>query len=48
MSIAITTEIKHFENSLEILNELGIEVDLELILIEEFEKELASDINNIA
>ncbi len=40
------TEIKHVENSLEILNEFGIEIDLESILVEEFEQGLPSDISN--
>lgn len=29
-------EIKHIENSFEVLNEFGIEIDLEGIIIEEF------------
>ena len=48
MTIAINTKIKHIENSFEDFNEFGIEIDLGLILIEEFNKELASDINNCA
>lgn len=40
------TEIKHVENSLKILGEFGIEVNLEGILSDEFNKELPSDISN--
>lgn len=40
------TEIKPVETNLEVLNQFGIELDLELILFEEFEKELSSDISN--
>ena len=45
MSVA-TVEIKYVENSLEILNRFGIELDLDNILAEEFKSELASDISN--
>lgn len=45
MSIA-TVEIKYVENSLEILNRFGIELDLDNVLAEEFNAELASDISN--
>ena len=41
-----TTAIKSVNNSLEILNQFGIELDLEAILVEEFEQGLSSDINN--
>ena len=41
-----TIEIKHVENSLEILNQFAIELNLDNILAEEFEAGLASDINN--
>ncbi|MDJ0567831.1 MAG: hypothetical protein QNJ53_02180 [Pleurocapsa sp. MO_192.B19] len=40
------TEIKHVENSLELLNEFETEIGLDDILKEEFEKELSSDISN--
>lgn len=46
MTIATVTEIKHVENSLEVLNEFGIEIDLDGILVEEFEQGLSSDISN--
>jgi hypothetical protein len=39
------TEIKHVEKSFEILNEFGIEIDLNSILVREYEQELASEIN---
>lgn len=42
MSMA-TIEIKYVENSLEMLNEFGIELNLDAVLTEE----LASDINNV-
>ncbi len=48
MTIATVTEIKCIENKLANLNGFGFEVDLEEILIEEFNQELPSDINNIA
>lgn len=41
------TEIKHVDNSLEALNELGIKIDLDGILVNEFEQRLPNDINNI-
>ncbi|MEM7594275.1 MAG: hypothetical protein AAF383_22655 [Cyanobacteria bacterium P01_A01_bin.83] len=41
-----TTAIKLVENSLEVLNQFGIELDLETILVEEFEQGLSSDISN--
>lgn len=40
------TEIKPVLNSLEVLNEFGIELNLDIILVEEFKAELSSDINN--
>lgn len=46
MSIATINQVKHVENSLEILNQFGIEIDLDEILAEEFKKGLPSDINN--
>ena len=45
MSIATTTEIKHIENSLEILNEFGIKMDLESILVEEFKLGLPHELD---
>lgn len=42
-----TIEIKHVENSLELLNQFAIELNLDSILAREFEAELASDINNV-
>ena len=47
MKNASMTEIKHVENSLEVLNEFGIEIDLEGILVEEYEQGLLSDFNCI-
>ena len=46
MKNASMFEIKHVENSLEVLNEFGIEIDLEGILVEEFERGLPSDLGN--
>ncbi|ELS04802.1 hypothetical protein Xen7305DRAFT_00045380 [Xenococcus sp. PCC 7305] len=46
MKIVITNQIKHIENSLETLNQFGIELDLESILAVEFEQGLPSDISN--
>lgn len=43
--ITIATEIKHVENSFEDLKEFGINIDLNYILVEEFEQDLSSDIN---
>ena len=40
------TEIKHFENSFEVLNEFEIEISLDEILIEEFEQGLTNDLNS--
>lgn len=45
MSIA-TVEIKYVENSLEMLNEFGTELNLDNILAEEFEKGIANDLDN--
>ena len=42
-----TTKIQTVETSLEVLNQFGIELDLEIILAEEFKTGIASDINNI-
>jgi hypothetical protein len=47
MKIATATQIKHVENSLEVLNQFGIEIDLETILVEELEPGLLSDINSM-
>ena len=44
--ITTATRIKHIENSLEVLNLVGLEMDLETILAEEFEQGFASDISN--
>ncbi len=44
--ILTNTEIKHVNNDLEIIEELGVELDLDLILEEELESGLPSDINN--
>ena len=43
--ITTATEIKHVENSFEELNEFGIDVNLDDILIEEFEQGLPIDIS---
>lgn len=45
MSVA-TIEIKYLENSLELLNEFGTELNLDNILAEELEAGVASDISN--
>jgi hypothetical protein len=41
-----TIEIKHVENSLEILNQFATELNLDCILAQEFQAGLASDISN--
>jgi hypothetical protein len=46
MKIATATQIKHVENSLELLNEFCIEIDLENILVEEHKHGLLNDLNN--
>lgn len=46
MNTATATQIKQVENSLEVLNQFGIELDLEDILVEEFERGLANDLDN--
>ncbi|AFZ34535.1 hypothetical protein Sta7437_0953 [Stanieria cyanosphaera PCC 7437] len=46
MNTAIATQIKPIENSLEVLNQFGIELDLDGILITEFEQGLANDLDN--
>ena len=46
MTMATATQIKYVENSWEILNQFGIEIDLESILVAEFEQGLLSDLNN--
>ena len=46
MKNATITEIKYVENSLELLNEFGIEINLDSILIEEYKLGLSSDINS--
>jgi hypothetical protein len=45
MNNATATLIK-LDNSLEVLNQFGIEIDLESILAEELELGLSSDISN--
>ena len=45
MMNATITEIKYVENSLELLNEFEIAIDLGSILVEEFEQGLSSDIS---
>jgi hypothetical protein len=47
MKIATATQIKHVENSLEVLNQFAIEIDLETILVEELEPGLLSDVNRM-
>ncbi|MBE9044556.1 hypothetical protein IQ255_09080 [Pleurocapsales cyanobacterium LEGE 10410] len=44
MKNATITEIKYVENSLEVLNEFVIEIDLDSILVEEYERGLTGDI----
>ena len=44
MKNATMTEIKHFENSFEVLNEF--EIDLEHIFVEEFKQGLVNDLNS--
>lgn len=46
MNIATTTPLKPIENSLEVLNQFGIELNLDSILIEEFQHGLANDLDN--
>jgi hypothetical protein len=46
MNTATATQIKTIENSLEVLENLGIELDLDIILVEELELGLSSDISN--
>lgn len=46
MSVA-TVEIKYLENSLEMLNQFGTELNLDNVLAEEFEAGIASDVNNL-
>ncbi|MEM8677156.1 MAG: hypothetical protein AAGF83_25365 [Cyanobacteria bacterium P01_G01_bin.67] len=41
-----TTAIKSVDNSLEVLAQFGIELDLEEFLVEELEQGLSSDISN--
>lgn len=43
-----STRINYSENSFVFLHELGIEINLEEILAEEFDRGLPSDINNCA
>ena len=44
--ITTATEIKHVKNSFKVLNEFGSEINLDDILIEEYDEELSSDINS--
>ena len=46
MNMTTATKIKHVKNSLEVLNQFGIELDLDIILIQEFELGLANDLDN--
>ena len=46
MKNATMTEIKHFDNSFEVLNEFWAEVDLDEIFVREFEQELPNDLNS--
>lgn len=46
MSVA-TVEIKYLENSLEMLNQFGTELNLDNVLAEEFKAGVASDVNNL-
>ena len=46
MKMATITEIKQVKNRLEVLPKMGIELDLDSILLEEFQLGLPSD-NNI-
>lgn len=46
MKNATITEIKYVKNSLEILAELAIEMELDRFLVEEHNLELSSDINS--
>ena len=45
--ILTIAEIKHVQNSTELLNEFGTELDLDSILTEELNLGLPSDINNV-
>ncbi len=47
MNTATATQIKYVENSLEILNQLAIELELETILVKELESGLLSDVNSM-
>ncbi|MEM9272165.1 MAG: hypothetical protein AAGA80_04255 [Cyanobacteria bacterium P01_F01_bin.143] len=46
MKTVTATQIKYVETSLENLNRFGMEIDLDSILVTEFEQELPSDISN--
>ena len=48
MKNATMTEIKHFDNSFEVLNEFWAEVGLDSILVEEFESGLTNDLSHPA
>ncbi len=47
MNMATATQIKYVENSLEILHQLAIELELETILVQELESGLLSDVNSM-
>ncbi len=47
MNMATATQIKYVENSLEILHQLAIELQLETILVKELESGLLSDVNSM-
>ena len=46
MNTATINKIAQLEHNVEILNQFGIELDLNSILLEEFEQGLSSDISN--
>ena len=46
MNTVTATKIKHIKNTLEVLKQFGIEIDLDNILAKEFEAGLSSDISN--
>lgn len=46
MNSATATKINQVVNTLTVLHQFGTEIDLESILVEEFEQGLASDISN--
>ena len=46
MKNATITEVKHVENSFKVLNEFKVEIDLDSILVEEFEQGLPNNLDN--